>query len=56
MGAGGGMFMEHEAGFKPFYCRAPGCDKRYKNLNGLKYHRKVDHPSMTLDDIKGVDL
>ncbi|KAI8585880.1 hypothetical protein BDZ88DRAFT_431217 [Geranomyces variabilis] len=24
--------------FKPFMCRHEGCDKLYKNLNGLKYH------------------
>ncbi|KAJ3147706.1 hypothetical protein HDU86_007881 [Geranomyces michiganensis] len=24
--------------FKPFICRHEGCDKLYKNLNGLKYH------------------
>lgn len=24
---------------KPFKCQAPGCDKAYKQANGLKYHR-----------------
>ncbi|RKP04292.1 hypothetical protein CXG81DRAFT_16271 [Caulochytrium protostelioides] len=25
---------------RPYWCRAPGCRKKYKNLNGLKYHVK----------------
>ena len=24
---------------KPFKCKTYGCDKAYKNMNGLKYHR-----------------
>ncbi|PWN42784.1 hypothetical protein IE81DRAFT_115507 [Ceraceosorus guamensis] len=30
----GGVFVE-----KPFKCQMPGCDKAYKQANGLKYHR-----------------
>ncbi|KAI4465510.1 juxtaposed with another zinc finger protein 1 [Holotrichia oblita] len=28
---------------KKFVCPVPGCDKRYKNINGIKYHTKNSH-------------
>ncbi|KAF2887310.1 hypothetical protein ILUMI_18863, partial [Ignelater luminosus] len=28
---------------KPFACSVPGCKKRYKNINGIKYHYKNGH-------------
>lgn len=28
---------------KPFKCSVPGCDKSYKQQNGLKYHRLHGH-------------
>ncbi|XP_012285745.1 juxtaposed with another zinc finger protein 1 [Orussus abietinus] len=28
---------------KPFACPIPGCKKRYKNVNGIKYHSKNGH-------------
>ncbi|KAL1140170.1 hypothetical protein AAG570_000102 [Ranatra chinensis] len=28
---------------KPFACPVPGCTKRYKNVNGIKYHSKNGH-------------
>ncbi|XP_004930555.1 juxtaposed with another zinc finger protein 1 isoform X1 [Bombyx mori] len=28
---------------KPFACPVPGCKKRYKNVNGIKYHSKNGH-------------
>ncbi|XP_022192329.2 juxtaposed with another zinc finger protein 1 isoform X2 [Nilaparvata lugens] len=28
---------------KPFGCPVPGCKKRYKNINGIKYHSKNGH-------------
>ncbi|XP_013137710.1 PREDICTED: juxtaposed with another zinc finger protein 1 [Papilio polytes] len=28
---------------KPFGCPVPGCKKRYKNVNGIKYHSKNGH-------------
>ncbi|KAI8377449.1 uncharacterized protein BYT42DRAFT_614135 [Radiomyces spectabilis] len=28
---------------KPYKCEVPGCDKAYKNPNGLKYHRAHGH-------------
>uniref|UniRef100_A0A1B0FNR4 C2H2-type domain-containing protein n=1 Tax=Glossina morsitans morsitans TaxID=37546 RepID=A0A1B0FNR4_GLOMM len=30
---------------KPFACPVPGCEKRYKNVNGIKYHSKKGHKS-----------
>ncbi|KAJ1550876.1 hypothetical protein HK096_004479 [Nowakowskiella sp. JEL0078] len=31
---------------RPYWCKVSGCGKKYKNLNGLKYHGKVSHPDM----------
>ncbi|KAA0703043.1 Zinc finger protein 1 TAK1-interacting protein 27 [Triplophysa tibetana] len=28
---------------KPFACPVPGCKKKYKNVNGIKYHAKNGH-------------
>ncbi|KAF7987597.1 hypothetical protein HCN44_003460 [Aphidius gifuensis] len=28
---------------KPFACPVEGCNKRYKNVNGIKYHKKNGH-------------
>ncbi|XP_064614856.1 juxtaposed with another zinc finger protein 1-like [Liolophura sinensis] len=28
---------------KPFACPVPGCKKRYKNVNGIKYHARNGH-------------
>ncbi|ODQ65728.1 hypothetical protein NADFUDRAFT_82709 [Nadsonia fulvescens var. elongata DSM 6958] len=33
---------------KPFKCPVIGCDKTYKNQNGLKYHRLHGHQNQTL--------
>ncbi|KAL3836487.1 hypothetical protein ACJMK2_021919 [Sinanodonta woodiana] len=30
-------------GDKPFVCPVPGCKKRYKNVNGIKYHARNGH-------------
>ncbi|KAL5010647.1 hypothetical protein ScPMuIL_012952 [Solemya velum] len=30
-------------GDKPFACPVPGCKKRYKNINGIKYHARHGH-------------
>ena len=30
---------------KPFHCPVIGCEKAYKNQNGLKYHKTVSHVS-----------
>ena len=31
---------------KPFHCPVIGCEKAYKNQNGLKYHKGVSRPSI----------
>jgi transcription factor SFP1 len=33
---------------KPFRCPVIGCEKAYKNQNGLKYHKAVSLPMLTL--------
>ncbi|KAJ1536573.1 hypothetical protein HK096_009615 [Nowakowskiella sp. JEL0078] len=39
---------------RPYYCRVPGCPgKRYKNVAGLKYHAKVEHPGLDFEVVKG---
>ncbi|KAF8933819.1 hypothetical protein BGZ52_006655 [Haplosporangium bisporale] len=35
------------SGDKPYRCRISGCDKAYKNPNGLKYHNLHGHSSVT---------
>ncbi|CAH6720210.1 hypothetical protein CLIB1444_03S06854 [[Candida] jaroonii] len=35
---------------KPFKCPVIGCDKNYKNQNGLKYHRLHGHQNQTLQE------
>ncbi|KAI8824915.1 uncharacterized protein EV422DRAFT_564274 [Fimicolochytrium jonesii] len=40
---------------RPYWCKVPACGKKYKNLNGLKYHAKAAHPMLDFrDDVKGV--
>ncbi|XP_050067740.1 uncharacterized protein LOC126556517 [Anopheles maculipalpis] len=39
-GSGSGINSSNE---KPFACPVPGCKKRYKNVNGIKYHSKNGH-------------
>ena len=34
-------------GDKPYSCPVPGCKKRYKNVNGMKYHAKHGHKKDT---------
>ena len=31
---------------RPYCCKVPGCGRKYKNLNGLKYHAKASHPEL----------
>lgn len=38
---------------RPYICQAPGCGRRYKNLNGLKYHGTVCHPYLRFEEIRG---
>ncbi|KAL9625145.1 MAG: hypothetical protein Q9204_007812, partial [Flavoplaca sp. TL-2023a] len=35
---------------KPYHCPVLGCEKAYKNLNGLKYHKSHGHNTQTLHD------
>ena len=38
---------------RPYLCKVEKCGKRYKNLNGLKYHAKKTHPELDFKaDIK----
>jgi hypothetical protein len=38
---------------KPYYCKI--CHKYYKNLNGVRYHAKVEHPDISFEEIRGVN-
>lgn len=35
---------------KPYKCSIPGCDKAYKNPNGLKYHNQHGHCNLLNED------
>lgn len=39
---------------RPYKCPAPGCDKAYKQMNGLKYHRLHGHCNQNLRNVNGV--
>lgn len=39
---------------KPYKCPVGGCDKAYKNPNGLKYHNQHGHCNMTADDSESI--
>ncbi|KAJ3044542.1 Transcriptional regulator of ribosomal biogenesis proteins [Rhizophlyctis rosea] len=42
---------------RPYWCRVSGCGKKYKNLNGLKYHARAAHPGMDFkEEVKGVGV
>lgn len=39
---------------RPYFCKVDGCEKKYKNLNGLKYHAKIAHPRIDFkSQVKG---
>jgi hypothetical protein len=38
---------------RSFLCRIEGCGKRYKNLNGIKYHARMHHPNVPFVDVRG---
>lgn len=42
-----GAATEH----RPYKCPAPGCDKAYKQMNGLKYHRLHGHCNQNLRNV-----
>lgn len=39
---------------KPYKCAVKGCDKAYKNPNGLKYHNQHGHCSMIADEAESI--
>ncbi|KAI8342160.1 hypothetical protein BC941DRAFT_415551 [Chlamydoabsidia padenii] len=39
---------------KPYKCPVEGCDKAYKNPNGLKYHNEHGHCNLATDDSENV--
>ncbi len=46
--AGAGGFISEE--IKPFKCPVIGCEKAYKNQNGLKYHKQHGHQNQQLKE------
>ncbi|KAI8098507.1 uncharacterized protein BX664DRAFT_1351 [Halteromyces radiatus] len=38
-----GVEEQEDESHRPYRCRVPGCDKAYKNANGLKYHKAHGH-------------
>lgn len=45
---------DNTAEHRPYKCPAPGCDKAYKQMNGLKYHRLHGHCNQNLRNVNGV--
>ena len=41
---------------RPYKCPAPGCDKAYKQMNGLKYHRLHGHCNQNLRQVNNNEL
>ncbi|ODV84318.1 hypothetical protein CANARDRAFT_201130 [[Candida] arabinofermentans NRRL YB-2248] len=42
------LYVMEQGENRPFKCPVIGCDKNYKNQNGLKYHRLHGHQNQTL--------
>jgi transcription factor SFP1 len=42
------LYVMERGEHKPFKCPVIGCEKTYKNQNGLKYHRMHGHQNQTL--------
>lgn len=42
------LYVIERSDNKPYKCPVIGCDKTYKNQNGLKYHRLHGHQNQTL--------
>ena len=49
-GLGDSMVVSAGEEPKPFRCPVIGCEKAYKNQNGLKYHKSHGHNSQTLHE------
>lgn len=47
------LFLDLHAD-KPYKCKVQGCDKAYKNPNGLKYHNEHGHCNLGMDDVENV--
>jgi hypothetical protein len=43
--------LNFERNEKPFVCKIPGCEKTYKNSNGLKYHMEHHHSALPFEAI-----
>ncbi|KAI9312720.1 hypothetical protein BX666DRAFT_1985893 [Dichotomocladium elegans] len=39
---------------KPYKCSVPGCQKAYKNPNGLKYHNQHGHCDVAMDEPESI--
>jgi len=52
-GVGGPVIGFPEPEVKPFKCPVIGCEKAYKNQNGLKYHKQVCFTLQDVFDING---
>ncbi|KAI9248526.1 hypothetical protein BDA99DRAFT_524946 [Phascolomyces articulosus] len=39
---------------KPYKCNVPGCQKAYKNPNGLKYHNQHGHCELVTDESENI--
>ncbi|KAI8147631.1 hypothetical protein BJV82DRAFT_596324 [Fennellomyces sp. T-0311] len=39
---------------KPYKCNVPGCQKAYKNPNGLKYHNQHGHCDLVTDESENI--
>ncbi|KAH8682171.1 hypothetical protein BX600DRAFT_35691 [Xylariales sp. PMI_506] len=50
IGANPGAFVMPPEEDKPFKCPVIGCEKAYKNQNGLKYHKQHGHQSQQLHE------
>ncbi|KAJ3056932.1 Transcriptional regulator of ribosomal biogenesis proteins [Rhizophlyctis rosea] len=54
-GVGMPMGVQVKIAHRPYWCRVAGCGKKYKNLNGLKYHARAAHPMMDFkEEVKGL--
>ncbi|KAK4983019.1 Transcriptional regulator of ribosomal biogenesis proteins [Elasticomyces elasticus] len=49
-GLGGAMNSGFPEEIKPFKCPVIGCEKAYKNQNGLKYHKQHGHQTQQLKE------
>lgn len=48
------VFQTDSNADKPYKCSVKGCDKAYKNPNGLKYHNQHGHCNLLNEDDENV--